>query len=82
MTDPDWKEARCLSCGNTYPSVVFPTDWPALEVALSKRPNPAHRHSTDLLVDGSRKALTVEDLRAENVALGLEDVTDGMVDAQ
>lgn len=64
LTHPDWKVARCFECGAVYEDVEFPEQIAEISALLVKRPYPANRNWTP--------GESVEELRAENAAFGVE----------
>jgi hypothetical protein len=63
-TDPAWGFACCFGCGAVHVCLGFPVVWKAIEALLLRRPRQENR--------GWRPGETLEDLRADNLAHGLE----------
>ena len=61
---PEWKTARCMECGAVYRDIEMPANASEIEAVLVVRPHPANR--------AWLWPESVEDLRAENIAHGLE----------
>jgi len=61
---PEWRLACCFECGAIYEGLLVPEDATAIAAVLAKRPRLGNRAWIP--------PQTVEDLRAENRAHGLE----------
>ena len=66
--DPVWNLACCFGCGAIHRTVVVPPDWLEITRVLLDRIRPATRHWDP--------RESVEDLIAENVGVGLPDLTE------
>lgn len=59
-----WTEARCFSCGAVFTSVEWPSEIDTIEQLVLKRP-PVNQ--------GWYPDETIEELKADNATLGIED---------